>query len=159
MEIIKDGAVIPDPYTRITDEALPAPQSDVFVSLDRFQQDRAAFLGRGGRLGVVIPGDQDLAALEADLERFDAVAIELPKFADGRAFSTGRLLRERLGFRGEIRAVGHFLRDQIFYLSRVGFDTFELPEGRDATDALAAFEELTVRYQGAVDEPQPSFRR
>jgi len=143
----------------LPDGESPAPQSDLIVSLERFRADRDALLGREGRLGVVIPGEQDLSDIEDDLEHFDVVAIELPKFADGRAFTTGRLLRERLGYEGEIRAVGHFLRDQIFYLSRVGFDAFQIPRGRDATDGLAAFGELSVKYQAALDQPEPSFRR
>lgn len=160
MEIIKDKAVVSDPYLRVADTtSLPQPSEDIIVSLGRFRAERETLITRQGRLGVLIPGELDPYELEADLPHLDAIAIELPKFTDGRAFSTGRILRERLGYEGEIRAVGHFIRDQIFYLWRVGFDAFELPEGRDATDGLRAFEELSVQYQPAVDHAEPSFRR
>jgi len=160
MEIIKDKRVVSDPYRRLPDQAPLPPQSEhILVSLERFRAEREALVARQGLLGVVIGGDVDPYELEADLEHLDVVAIELPKFSDGRAFTTGRLLRERLGYDGEIRAVGHFIRDQIFYLSRVGFDTFELPEGRDPHDGLTAFEELSVQYQPALDHQEPSFRR
>ncbi len=138
---------------------MPPPSEDVFVSWARFVADRDALIAREGRLGVLVAGDIDPYELEEALPHLDAVALELPKFTDGRAFTTGRLLRERLGFEGELRATGHFIRDQVFYLSRVGFDAFQLPEGRDPHDALAAFEELTVQYQPALDHSEPSFRR
>jgi uncharacterized protein (DUF934 family) len=160
MEIIKNEAVVSDPYRQIPDSTpLPPPSEDVIVSLSRFRAERDTLIARSGRLGVRVPGDLDPGEIEDDLRHLDVIAIELPKFTDGRAFSTGRLLRERLGYEGEIRAVGHFIRDQIFYLHRVGFDAFQLPEGRDPHDGLAAFRELTVQYQPAVDHQEPSFRR
>jgi uncharacterized protein (DUF934 family) len=160
MEIIKDRSVVTDPYRWVPDQtSLPQPSEDVIVSWGRYQAERDALRARTGRVGVSVPGDIDPHALADDLDALSLIAIELPKFTDGRAFSNGRLLRERLGFTGEIRAVGHFIRDQIFYLSRLGFDAFQLPEGRDPHDALAAFDELSVQYQPALDHSQPSFRR
>jgi uncharacterized protein (DUF934 family) len=140
------------------DESLPL-RGDVVVSLARFRAERDALLAREGQLGVRIPGEADPEELRADLDALALVEIELPRFKDGRAFTTGRLLRERLGFRGEIRAVGYVLRDQIFYLSRCGFDAFELKPNRDPEEALRAFGEMTVTYQPAVDEPLPLWRR
>ena len=87
------------------------------------------------------------------------LAIAFPRFTDGRGYSLGRLLRERHGYRGELRAVGNVLRDQLFYMHRCGFDAFELQPGKSVTEALEAFAELSVRYQAAVDEPRPLFRR
>jgi uncharacterized protein (DUF934 family) len=87
------------------------------------------------------------------------IAVYFPKFLDGRGYSTARLLRERYGYRGELRAIGDVGRDQLFYLARVGFDAFLIPEGRDARDALNAFADFPETYQGAVDQPLPLFRR
>jgi len=160
MRIIRDRQVCEDDLRSLSDEEqLPAENEPVIVSLARFRAEREVLLGRSGRLGVKIPGDTDPFELASDLPKLAVVAIELPRFSDGRAFSTGRLLRDRLGYRGEIRATGWFLRDQIFYLWRCGFDAFQLPEGKDPERALAAFEEMSVVYQPAHDEALPLWRR
>ena len=87
------------------------------------------------------------------------VAVEFPKYVDGRGYSTARILRERYGFDGELRAVGNVLRDQLQYMERCGFDAFELEEGKDAEAALDAFGEISVAYQGAADPDLPLYRR
>jgi len=93
------------------------------------------------------------------LDGVSLVAIELPKFTDGRGYSLARLLRDRFGYQGELRAVGHVLRDQLLYLARCGFDTFVLAEGKSLDDGLAAFEDFSVTYQPAADHDQPIWRR
>ena len=87
------------------------------------------------------------------------VEVNFPKFGDGRGYSIGRLLRERYGYRGELRAVGHITRDLLFYLESCGFDAFELRPGEDPQEALAAFEDFSEAYQASVARPQPLFRR
>jgi uncharacterized protein (DUF934 family) len=87
------------------------------------------------------------------------IAVDFPKFADGRGFSLAYLLRQRFGFRGELRAHGPLLRDQLYYLKRVGFNAFTLREGQDVRAALASLNDFSVRYQGSVDEPRPLFAR
>ena len=90
----------------------------------------------------------DDPALFADrLGRAARVEVHFPKFGDGRGFSIGRLLRERYGYRGELRAVGHLTRDHLLYLERCGFDAFELREGEDAAEALAGFNVFSASYQ------------
>jgi uncharacterized protein (DUF934 family) len=151
--------VVEDEFLRPSDEESLPPEGDLLVSLARFRAERAELVARPGKLGVIVPGETDPEELREHLHELDLVAIELPKFTDGRGFTTGRLLRDRLGFTGELRAVGYVLRDQIFYLSRCGFDAFELRPNRDPEEALRAFEEFSVTYQPAVDEPQPLWRR
>ncbi|HEX7157239.1 MAG TPA: DUF934 domain-containing protein [Burkholderiaceae bacterium] len=93
---------------------------------------------------------------------FDAVpliAVQFPKFTDGRGYSTAALLRTRFGWRGELRAIGDVLHDQLFQLRRVGFDSFALRPDRDPVDALRAFTVFSDTYQGSVDQPLPHFRR
>lgn len=111
---------------------------------------------------VLEPGD-DPAALAAQYgEHFAAlplIAVRFPSFTDGRGYSIARLLRERLGFRGELRAVGDIARDQLHYLARCGFDSFELREGEDVATAKAALAAFSDAYQAAVDQPVPLFRR
>jgi uncharacterized protein (DUF934 family) len=157
--IIQDGNVTEDSWVQLADEA-PAPaDGDVIVSLKRWTAERDALLARKGRTGVRLAGGDSLESLAPDLPRLPVVALAFPNFKDGRSFSFARLLRERYGYTGRIRAVGDVLRDQILYMRRCGVDTFELRADKSAEDALKAFGELTVAYQAAADEKQPLFRR
>ena len=87
------------------------------------------------------------------------VEVNFPKFGDGRGFSIGRLLRERYGYKGELRAVGHITRDHLFFMESTGFDAFELREGEDPREALAGFDDFSESYQASPLRPQPLFRR
>ena len=112
-----------------------------------------------GRLGVRVDGSADADALVPHLGKLSLIAIEIPRFSDGRAYSLARLLRERHGYEGELRAVGQVLREQLFYLRRCGFDAFVLAEGKDREDALSAFSDFSVAYQPAADQGPPIWRR
>jgi uncharacterized protein (DUF934 family) len=114
---------------------------------------------RAGRTGAVIEPHEDPAALAALLSRLSLVAVRFPKFGDGRGYSIARLLRERYGYRGELRAMGDVLRDQLLFMKRSGFDSFDLRDDQDPDEALAAFAELSEQYQSSSTEPQPLFRR
>jgi uncharacterized protein (DUF934 family) len=102
---------------------------------------------------------EDPAAIADRLGAAARVEVNFPKFADGRGYSIARLLRERHGYKGELRAVGDVQRDQLFYLSRVGFDAFLLRDGEDAEGALAALGDFSDAYQASVERPLPLFRR
>jgi uncharacterized protein (DUF934 family) len=157
--IIQDGKITEDRWLQLADDT-PAPvDGDVVVSLKRWTVERDALLARKGRTGVRLVGGDSLESLAPDLPQLPVVALAFPNFKDGRSFSFARLLRERYGYTGQIRAVGDVLRDQILYMRRCGVDTFELRADKSAEDALKAFDELTVAYQAAVDEKQPLFRR
>jgi uncharacterized protein (DUF934 family) len=99
----------------------------------------------------------DLVALGVD--KLPLIALYFPKFADGRNYSSARLLKERFDFKGELRAEGDILRDQLFYLSRCGFDTFELKEGQNVEQALKGFRDFSDVYQSAADGLLPAYRR
>jgi uncharacterized protein (DUF934 family) len=101
----------------------------------------------------------DPAAVAARLAEVARVEINFPKFGDGRGFSIARLLRERYGYKGELRAVGEVARDHLHYLEQCGFDAFLLREGEDVDEALAAFDDFSEHYQGTVAQPIPLFRR
>lgn len=147
--------VADDPWIDLAEGAAPPPTGDVVVPLERLAE-----LGDvPGRLGVRVDGSADPEALAPHLGRLDLVVVELPKFTDGRAYSLARLLRDRFGYAGSLRAVGGVLRDQLFYLWRCGFDSFELAEGKDVDDALAAFRDFSVTYQPAEDHDRPIWRR
>jgi len=129
------------------------------VPLAAWKERRAELLARNAPVGVWLKPEDDPQEIAADLERLALVAVQFPKFADGRGYSTAYLLRQRLGYRGELRAFGDVGRDQLFYLARVGrVAMLGEAEGVEA-DALAAFNDFSVRYQGSVDDPTPLFRR
>jgi uncharacterized protein (DUF934 family) len=124
MSLWKNGSFVDDAFRRVADDEALADGEGVIVSLARFRAERDVLLVRAAPLGVVIEPGADWSDIVADLPRLAVVAADLPKFADGRAFSIGRLLRDRDGFEGELRAVGAFFLDQIPFLKRVGFDAF-----------------------------------
>lgn len=104
------------------------------------------------------PAD-DPAKFADRLRQVSRIEVNFPSFTDGRGYSIARLLRERHGYDGELRAVGDVQRDQLFYLARCGFDAFLLRKDADAEDALTAFNDFSEAYQASVERPQPLFRR
>lgn len=151
-QLIKDGRVVsPDPFTLVgIDESLP-PEGGVIVPLARWEAEREALERRDGLLGVRLGSDEPPDRIAAGLDRLAVVALEFPAFRDGRAYSYARLLRERYGFRGEIRAVGDVLLEQLHYMARVGFDAFELDSDDPERDFRVAAADLSVCYQPAAD--------
>ncbi|MCE2510415.1 MAG: DUF934 domain-containing protein [Alphaproteobacteria bacterium] len=161
MTLIRREGVVEDPWTFVEDGA-PLPKgASVIVTLERWQTDSNALLAHDGRLGVRLKSDQTADAIADALAKFDLVALEFPTFKDGRAYSTARLLRERHGFTGELRAVGNVLRDQLFFMLRCGFDAFALPDHAMSEAWLEAFGEISVVYQPTADGRPPiaTFRR
>jgi uncharacterized protein (DUF934 family) len=107
----------------------------------------------------VLEASDDPGALAASLDRIQVIAVRFPAFGDGRGYSIARLLRERYGYRGELRAVGEVARDNLYFMAQCGFDAFQLREGEDPTEALAAFSDFSEAYQATVARPLPLFRR
>ena len=162
--IIKDRNVVTDPWLRLepnADGSFPPvpPAGDVIVPLAVWQRQRGDLLARPGRLGVWLYSHEDPAAIAEDLKLFGVVAVDFPKLGDGRGYSTARLLRERYGYRGELRAIGDVIRDVLFQLSSCGFNAFVLRPGEDPREALAGFGDFSESYQATVDQPLPLFRR
>ena len=151
MPLLKDGALVEDAWTSCPDGTDLPEDKPAFVTLERWQTERDRLLGRNAPLGIRLKSDQSPEQLGPDLGRFQAIALEFPKFNDGRAFSYGRLLRERFGYTGEIRAVGPVIRDQYLLLKRCGFDTVEVKPGTDAGEWEAALGEFTNPYQPTGD--------
>lgn len=159
MPLIKNGAAIEDRWETLADDTpLPADRP-VVVSHARWLAERGALDGRNAPLGLALPNTADSEALNGDVHRFDLIALHFPKFGDGRAYSQARILRERLGFKGELRATGNVLRDQLLAMHRVGFDAFEI-ERPDAAEAFrSALADLTVFYQPTGDGRPTALRR
>ena len=143
------------------DRALPEVPAagDVIVPVAVWQARRDAMLARPGARGVWLDSSEAPETIAGDLEHFALVAVNFPKFGDGRGFSTARLLRERYRFAGELRAIGDVLRDQLLFLEQCGFDAFALRDDQDAEDALCAFDDFSEAYQASATQPVPLFRR
>jgi len=153
MVLIKNGEVVDNPWVRIgTDETVPTDKP-ALIPLARWQAERDKLLPREAPLGVVLESGEQPADIADDLQHFDVIALEFPTFRDGRAFSSARVLRDRYGFTGEIRAVGNILRDQLLFLHRAGFDAVEIPASEDKAQAdwQKALAEISIYYQDTHD--------
>ena len=159
--VIRQGALAGNDWLAVQDAAALAAApaaAAVLVPLALWLAERDAVLAHARRAVLLAPADEP-ADLAADLGLFEMIAVEFPQFTDGRGYSIGRLLRERFGFSGELRAVGDVQRDQLFYLVRCGFDAFVLRADKDPARALDAYRDFSEAYQAAVDQPVPLFRR
>ncbi len=155
--LIRNGAVSADEWQSLGDDEAITPCAKVIVSLQRWRADAQSLKQQAAQVGLRLENTVDLDELRSELEGLALVALEFPLFSDGRALSQARVLREQLGFAGEIRATGAVLRDQMFYMQRCGFNAFEVPDGRDVAGALAALREFSVKYQAAADSSQTIF--
>jgi uncharacterized protein (DUF934 family) len=137
----------------------PLPEGAIVVPLATWAARRDELVARATPVGVWLGPADDPFALAVDAAGLPLIAVQFPKFADGRGYSTAVLLRTRIGYRGELRAFGDVGRDQLLSLARCGFDAFSLAPHRDPEAALAAFQTFSLRYQGSVDDPVPLFRK
>ncbi len=158
-KIILDRHIVEDTWRLVEADAALPPDGDIIVPLSAWLSVGPSIAARGGRAGVWLKPDDEPGALAGDVATLPLIAVHFPHFTDGRGYSTARLLRQRYGFKGELRAFGDVLRDQLFYLHRVGFNAFAIKDGKSVEDALGALEDFSDAYQSAVDQPAPSFRR
>jgi uncharacterized protein (DUF934 family) len=142
MPLVERGRVVEDRYLRVADDAPLPDDQPAIVSAARFLAEAETLARHAAPLGVIWPNDRPVAELAPHLSRLALVGLVFPVFRDGRAYSQARLLRERHGFRGELRATGNVLRDQFLFMLRAGFDSFEVTKEADA----AAFAESVARY-------------
>jgi uncharacterized protein (DUF934 family) len=151
MPLVRNSKIVEDRFVRIADDA-PVPNGiAVIVSAARYFADPAGFAARLAPTGVVWPNDRPVAELAPHLRDLALVALVFPKFRDGRAFSQARLLRERYGHRGELRATGQVLRDQFLFMLRAGFDSFEVTKPADAEAFAESIRRYDVFYQPTGD--------
>lgn len=152
MALVKNNLIVKDDWQQVDDEEL-LPEGAILVSAARWAAERETLLGRSGDLGVYLKSEDNPESLASDLDCFALICLEFPTFMDGRAYSYARMLRERYGFKGEIRAVGHVLRDQLLLMHRCGFDAFDIPCDDDLALSkwLASQKEMSVFYQPTGD--------
>lgn len=163
-EIIKNKAVVADDWSVLrlaegeTPEAVAVPEGRVIVPL-KVWKAQADKLKARAELGVWFASDERPEELKGELEHFKVIAVDFPKFADGRGYSIAYNLRARLGYTAELRAVGDVLRDQLFYMQRVGFDAFAVRADKNIHDAVKGLTDFSEKYQTSWDEKNPLFRR
>ena len=164
-KIIREQKIVDDTYAVFklgeSENAVTArlPDGPTLFPLTVWLARKDEIRARNAVVGVWLESGEDPVAIADDLDSLPVIAVNFPKFTDGRSYSTARLLRERYAYRGEIRAIGDVLHDQLFYMQRCGINAFALKDGKDIESALAGFKVFSERYQAAVDEPQPLFRR
>lgn len=160
-EIILRDRIVTDAWQVIRPEAgadLELPAGPILVPLSIWLEQADALVARGDA-GVWIASHEDPATLRAWLDRLSLVAVDFPKFTDGRGYSIGHLLRTRYAYRGELRAIGDVLPDQLDYLRRVGFDAYAVRADKDIQDALRLLTTFSQPYQNSWEPPLPAFRR
>jgi len=151
MALVKNGELAASSFIDASGADAIPPTGPVIVSLDQWKTHRDELLKRGTELGIRLHSDQPPELVAADLPHFAVVALEFPKFRDGRAYSYARLLRERYGFKGELRAVGEVLLEQLFFMLRTGFDAFDIQSADPLKDYRTALADFSVWYQPTAD--------
>lgn len=162
-KLIKDRAIVEDSWVLLKladDGSLPEvpANGEILVPLALWQAQKESLLQRGN-VGVWLAADQEPELILDDLAKLPVIALDFPAFTDGRAFTSARLLRERFAYTGEIRAIGDVFRDQLWYMSRCGFNAFAIKEGKNIEDALQGLNDFSEAYQVSVERQEPLFRR
>jgi uncharacterized protein (DUF934 family) len=162
--IIKNKTVVEDEWVVLrlsgseTPESVNVPAGKIIVPLKVWQAHREFLLARKD-IGVWFASDERVEDLQNDVAQLPVIAVDFPKFGDGRGYSIAYRLRARLGYRGELRAIGDVLRDQLFYMQRAGFDAFAIRADKDIHEAVKSLSDFSLSYQASVDESQPLYRR
>ncbi|HEX3602949.1 MAG TPA: DUF934 domain-containing protein [Steroidobacteraceae bacterium] len=147
--LLRDGQIVVDDWRYVIEAAADA-SAPLIVTLDQWRLEPDTWLARGSRLGLVLSPAHQVEVLAPDLNRFTLIAAQFSGPSEGRGYSQARQLRDRWNFKGELRAVGYVRRDQMFFMARCGFNSFELAE-TDIEDAYSAFSTFTAAYQPSND--------
>ncbi len=161
MKVINNRQIVEDCWQAIGDESSIQQLADgkVIISLAFWNQHKPALRQRSEALAIKLNPEDDVATIANELSEFALVVLQFPSFRDGRAYSQARNLRQRYDYQGEIRACGNVLRDQLAFMERVGFNSFEIDDHQDINDAINGFDEIKVKYQASSDEPLPLYKR
>ena len=163
-QIILDKQIVNDDWTLVADDAALSAAKEVvnfsrWVAAEGADKDALVAKRDAGTLGIQLNAGDTADLLAADSQGFALISVEFPKFADGRGYSAARLLRERYGFTGQLRAIGDVLFDQLFFMMRCGFNAMAMREDQDLDLAVKGFETFSSSYQGDVNDTRPLFRR
>lgn len=163
-QIILDKQIVNDDWTLVADDAALSAAKEVinftrWAAAEGADKDELIAKRDAGTLGIQLNSGDTADLLAADSQGFALINVEFPKFADGRGYSAARLLRERYGFSGQLRAIGDVLFDQLFFMMRCGFNAMAMREDQDLSLAVKGFETFSSSYQGDVNDTRPLFRR
>ena len=162
-KLIKNRQVIEDDWQILAATEEPAsvelPEGKLIVPLNVWNEQGGELINRDAPVGVWLDSDQPPALIAEYLQGLELVAINFPAFTDGRGYSYARDLRQAYDFKGEVRAIGDVLRDQLFFMQRCGFDSFALREDLNAEEAIDSLADFAETYQAATDQPDPLFKR
>ncbi len=150
MQLIKDQQIIENTWQYIADND-ELKTGDISVSFARWQADKQQLMAHDGKLGIRMSTTDSADELANDLEKFQLIELDFPDFADGRLFSQAWLLRGRYHYQGEIRAIGHYIPDQVFYLARVGVNAFSPKVAEELPDIIKKLKDFTVNYQNSIN--------
>ncbi len=160
--LIKGESIVEDTWLWVEDKTATLadlPDGDVIVPLALWQTESERLLERAGAVGVWLDSDEEAEALAGDIDRLSLIGLHFPVFGDGRNLSNAVLLRTRLGFTGELRALGDVARDQLSYMRRCGIDAYLVAPGRDVEQEISGLKVMHDYYQGDVLDPRPLFLR
>jgi len=159
-KIILDNAIVDNQWTLITDiNAVEIPMGKIIIPLVVWNKNIQAFSKRAELPGLLLNGDENPADFLGDIRLLKIIAVDFPVFTDGRGFSIGNLLRERYAYKGELRACGGFIRDQLYYLKRCGFNSFQFNKDIDLDAAQKSLLDFSNDYQVSASQQSPLFRR
>ncbi len=156
--LINSTSILENNWEIVSDYEAALPSGNILMDVDYWIANKEQLNSRND-IGLILKGDSDIESIKNELDQFEVIAVNFPAFADGRGYSLARLLKERYNYKGEIRAIGDVLIDQLYFMKRCGFDSYLLKEGLDAQKALAYFSTFSDPYQLAYDLPTPLFRR
>ena len=163
-KLIKNGELVQDNLTVLREATGPdvltaVPGKNFIVPLEFWKMYQDKLEDYFGDIAIWLDSDENVNDIGSDLRQFTLIALNFPVFSDGRSYTNARELRQHLNYEGEIRAIGDVLRDQMFYMARCGFDSFEIRHDQDPDACLSAFNDFQTGYQSSIDEPNPLFRR
>lgn len=160
--ISRDGTISADTWVVVPrpadGDALSIPDQPALIPADLWLAGKEHFEGRDD-IGVWFDSHDEPEILDGLVNELKLIAVNFPKFSDGRGYSIARLLRERFGYQNELRAIGDVLLDQLQFMKRCGFDSYALREDKDATKAARSLSFFSQGYQAATDTDMPLFRR
>ncbi len=162
--LIKNNVLVNDEWTVLrlhegeAANSVTVPAGKVIVPLPVWNCQHEALQGRK-ELGVWLASFERAEDIPDDIHRFPVIGVDFHKYTDGRGYTLAYRLRKQMGFRGELRAMGDVLHDQLFYMKRVGFDAFAVREDKDAAAAMAGFADFSLSYQASADTDEPLYRR
>jgi uncharacterized protein (DUF934 family) len=158
-QYLKDGLVVDNSWQLVAADADTLTAGDILISVTYWQANQQQLADHSGNVGVWVDGHEEVEEFAGSIATVPVIAINFPKFVDGRGFSMARLLRERYGYIGEIRAIGQFIRDQLFMMQRCGFNAFQFDSEIDLAAASKSLSDFSDSYQVAADQPEPLFKR